>query len=331
MMLERLRASALPIVFVATTTTIAFGLVAALALSGNLGGRDTVVADTIGEIEPEEVGHERDSIHLWFQASAFDPETQKAEFLVYPWPSADRTVAAFSSSTVASTDFSIFLDELDGSGRYDYRTNDIIGAIRSSHDVLNADDYGIEPRPEDSQYPFDSYLLDMWAQVSDLSPSDDLTPRRAFDFFYTNSVPGFSIEFHRIAGWGEREGAALHTRASIIEEREAGEISFIAYFQRTLAVRITVILLSALMLLNGASLVWTTAGVLARRRPPSMQALIWSAASVLATIQLRDLFPGRPRLGVMIDYLVFFPTMIVTMLVGVTLTVAWIKRPDYQV
>jgi len=85
------------------------------------------------------------------------------------------------------------------------------------------------------------------------------------------------------------------------------------------------------MLFNAAALVLTTCGVVLGSRPPSMQALVWSAASVLGTIQLRDMFPGKPRLGVAIDYLGFFPTMVVSMVVALVITVSWVMRSDYRI
>jgi hypothetical protein len=85
------------------------------------------------------------------------------------------------------------------------------------------------------------------------------------------------------------------------------------------------------MIIGSATLAWITLRIYSKKRPPSMQALIWSAASVLATVQLRELFPGSPRLGIGIDFVVFFPSLLVSMLFGLLLTVMWISREDYQI
>lgn len=302
---------------------------ASLVASGRLSDRGAGVADPIGNVGPVEVGHDRDSVNVWFQAVTFNPETQKALFNVYPWPSSDLAPRAFASSTITEEPFTIFVDEMLGKGIYGFAAGDRVGAIKSEMDVLSAE--GTGARPSDSAYPFDTYALDAWAEVTTAVDGGQPSPRRAFDFFYDNSVPGFAVTYSRIAGWEHAESTSDDPAAEIVAEREDGRISFIATFERTLAVRITVMLLCLLMLLNAASLIVTTFGVVRGTRPPSMSALIWSAASVLGTIQLRNVFPGAPRLGIVADYLSFFPTMIVSMVVALVITGSWIGRDDFRI
>jgi hypothetical protein len=85
------------------------------------------------------------------------------------------------------------------------------------------------------------------------------------------------------------------------------------------------------MLIASATLAWISLRIFSGKRPPSMQALIWSAASVLATVQLREMFPGNPRLGIGLDFVVFFPSLLASMLFGLLLTVMWIGRDDYHI
>lgn len=300
-----------------------------LVASGRLFDFGAGVNDPIGVIEPAEVGHDRDSVNVWFQAVTFNPETQKATFNVYPWPSPDLAPRQFASSTSTEETFSIFIDEMGGLGTYRFNAGDRVGAIKSEMDVLSGD--GTLGRPSDVYYPFDTYSLDAYAEVTSSTAGDVSTSRRAFDFFYTNAVTGFAVTYSRIAGWDHAESTSDDPAAEIVAEREDGRISFIATYQRTLAVRIAVLLLCLLMLLNAASLVVTTYGVVRGTRPPSMSALIWSAASVLGTIQLRNVFPGAPRLGIVADYLSFFPTMIICMVVALVITVSWIGRDDFRI
>ena len=91
--------------------------------SGSFFKYQTKVDDQIGEIEPEDVDRADKSINIWFQAVDFNPETQKAKFNVYPWPSEDLTTISFSSSTITNVPFSLFIDELNGVGQYEFQEN----------------------------------------------------------------------------------------------------------------------------------------------------------------------------------------------------------------
>ena len=86
----------------------------AFLMSGNLFEYQTQVIDHFGEVEVEDVDRAEKSINIWFQAVEFNPETQKAIFNIYPWPTEDLIVAAFSSSTVTKIPFRLFIDELSG-------------------------------------------------------------------------------------------------------------------------------------------------------------------------------------------------------------------------
>jgi len=301
----------------------------AFLISGNLFEYQTQVVDHFGEIEVADVDRAEKSINVWFQAVDFNPETQKAEFNIYPWPTEDLIVSSFASSTVTKVPFTLFIDELNGLGQYDFEENQIVGSLTAQFDVLS---YSNDDRARDSFYPFDRYTLDTYADVALIKKDGTLDPIRTFDFFYTNnSLAGYNVKFTRVAAYDNYLSDAMFKRESVIQERDEGKISFLAHFQRTYAVKMTVLILSAFMIMASASLAWITLRIYSKKRPPSMQALIWSAASVLATVQLRELFPGNPRLGIGIDFVVFFPSLLASMLFGLLLTVMWISREDYHI
>jgi hypothetical protein len=299
-----------------------------ILFSGSLFSLDTRVVDQIGEVEADQVDRDTKAINVWFQAVSFDPETQKARFNIYPWPSDDLVSASFASSTVTNRAFVLFVDELDGQGVYEFGENQVVGSIASELDVLS---YLHQERARDSYYPFDRYVLDTYVDVALLAEDGAQEPIRTFDYFYTNSVSGFQISYQRVAAFDSDLNDDMYRLDQVIRERDAGKISFLATFERSFAVKLTVIVLCLLILLNALMLVWIAGQVMSKTRPPSMQALIWSAASVLATIQLRDLYPGKPRLGIAVDYFIFFPSMLASMLVGIVLTASWTMRSDYHV
>jgi hypothetical protein len=81
--------------------------------------------------------------------------------------------------------------------------------------------------------------------------------------------------------------------------------------------------------MNIATLTWIVTKIWSGKRPPSMQALVWSAASFLGTLQLRQVLPGNPRIGIAMDFIFFFPALFVGLISSVLLTSLWIKRDDW--
>jgi hypothetical protein len=73
-----------------------------------------------------------------------------------------------------------------------------------------------------------------------------------------------------------------------------------------------------------------TLQIMKRDRPPSMQVLVWAAANSLGLIQIRDLLPGKPRIGIAFDIYVYFPALTGTLISTVALFVLWTRREDWQ-
>ena len=46
-------------------------------------------------------------------------------------------------------------------------------------------------------------------------------------------------------------------------------------------------------------------------------------------MELRTLFPGKPRIGIAIDLLSFFPSLIVSAVATLSLVYMWSTRKDY--
>jgi len=267
-------------------------------------------------------GENLDVIQLWFKAQSFDPVLRTAEFNTFPWTNEETT---FSSSAIAPRDFRLFLDELYGKGSYEFRKGERVGPIPFEVDVLSIPERG--SRDNDFFYPLDSYVLDAYAKVSQAQSQDEGIP--TFEYFYETQLRDFRVSYTRIAGWDLYDMPGEMNAFEILSERQSGRISFLAKFERSLAVQITTILILVILLINTIALVWITRKVLARLRPPSIQVLVWSAASVLSYIQLRDSLPGSPRLGIAIDYLFYFPALFASVLVSLVITILWSTRSDF--
>jgi len=69
--------------------------------------------------------------------------------------------------------------------------------------------------------------------------------------------------------------------------------------------------------------------VASTKRPPTLSALTWSAALTFSLISLRGLFPGSPPIGVIIDRVVYFPALLVTLVCSLSILITWTRREDY--
>jgi hypothetical protein len=281
-----------------------------------------------GSLNGNEVGKVTDdaeAMQLWFQPQSFDPVMRKAKFNLFAW--ANNEDQNFSSSMISPRDYWLFIDELYGQGSYQFRKNERVGAVALEVDVLSTPTR--RSRANDFFYPFDSYVLDAYAGVSESRLGDDGIP--AFEYFYETSLPDFKVTYTRIAGWNKYGTPAEMSASEILSEREAGQVSFLARFDRSLANQLAIAVIVIIWIINTLSLVFITRRVLTGRRPPSLQVLVWSAASVLGYVQLRGSLPGSPRLGIAIDYLFYFPALIVGVAVALVITISWSNRSDFSI
>ena len=84
-----------------------------------------------------------------------------------------------------------------------------------------------------------------------------------------------------------------------------------------------------LMVTALASVVAMSFLVAAGKRPPTLSALTWSAALTFSLIGLRGLFPGSPPIGVVIDRIVYFPSLLITLAASLAILIIWAQRDDY--
>lgn len=286
------------------------------------------------EITPEGAGVDSRYVNVFYQLTGFDSERQMANVTTYIWPSPD-IATPFSSSTVADIDLSLFIDEVGGQGFYEFDAGEPIAGIETKIDATNP--YGLD-RSIDSYYPFDTYSLTLYTQVSESIQTEegvDVVPLPTFEDTYSTAVPGFKVsltkEHDESFFSGEPRGEDFPFVEKAIEQRMNGLVMTTAIISRNFSVKIIAILVALYCLIIALSLGFMTLQILQRDRPPSMQVLIWAAANALGLIQVRDLLPGKPRIGITFDILVYFPSLTATLVSTVALFVIWSYREDWKI
>jgi hypothetical protein len=286
------------------------------------------VEDSWGSLVPEVDFVSKQAVPVWYQMDQFDAEKQRARVITYVWPSAD-IATPYLSSTVANVPIRAFIDEIGNRGFYEYASGERIGGVPAEIDAVNPLELS---RSLDSWYPFDQYSLALFTNVEADLIEDGITTHKAvptFDFFYETPIPGFHVTYTRTAHDSKEPKTFFFDEQRVIEDRMLGSSSVIAKIRRTFAVRIIAGIVSLFTILAAVSLFGMALQVYLKRRPPSVQALVWAAATVLALVQLRDLLPGRPRIGIMLDFFVFFPALVASLISVSVLAVLWERRDDY--
>jgi len=262
---------------------------------------------------------------LFVQVADFDAELQKAKiiaFLVPPSEFAD----SYSSSFVTKKPFQFFIDNADKKTVYRLFEGETLGGVEALVDVNNPLDLS---RAGDVWYPFDRYSFEVVAKLDSITTEngiEKIMPIPLNEYEYSNGEQDFDLGYSRCSSDLESPCRNLET---IKNDRENGQTTTIITISRNVSSQLFAILVSIFFFVTSFSLAAMALLVSMRRRPPSVSALTWSAASLLGLMELRTLFPGKPRIGIAIDLLSFFPSLIVTAASTLALVYMWSTRDDY--
>jgi len=168
-------------------------------------------------------------------------------------------------------------------------------------------------------YPFDKYSGDMSFQ--------------AVDGLNKSTVPiVFTAYSDKIQGWnlsldeGKIRGEKVENKTVF-----ASGVSKVDWkLSRSGIVYFSVLILVALMLIALFSVFFLTRSVLAGKRPPSMNLLLWISTILFAILQVRISFPGNPPIGILLDYVVVFPVLSSLLFLGIVNILSWIRRADWD-
>ena len=269
---------------------------------------------------------EENSIAIYVQMLEFSPETQRAEMAYYPWPT-DDLAKQLSSSVITEKGIRFLADSQNGQ-LVTFEPGAQVGAVYATVDVLSSD---FPEAASDSLYPFDRYVMDAFARV-EIQRDETFGPVQTFDYFYSSPVPGFDITYQRLGAFDS--GYAGDSNSLSLEqidlERFFGKVSFYAFIERSFAVKAIALFIYGFILIASLALVWVASQMVMGRRPPSMESLIWAAASMLGILELRALAPGEPRIGVFADLIFFFPSLMMSLVSVAMITYLWSTRENIQ-
>lgn len=271
---------------------------------------------------------DKESVAVYVQMLGFNPETERAEMAYYPWPT-DDLATQFSSSVLGNVDIRFFVDSQNAE-LTEFAVGEQVGGVEATVDVLSTD---FPDLASDSLYPFDQYVMDSYARVETrATEGDDYKTIQTFDYFYTSPVPGFDVTYERLAAFETAYPSNEESKDPfrIAAERADGKISFYAFIERSFAVKAIAVFIYSFILIATLALMWVTSQMALGKRPPSMESLIWAAASMLGILELRALAPGDPRIGILADLVIFFPSLILSLASVAGITYLWNTRRNFD-
>jgi hypothetical protein len=272
------------------------------------------------------------SIPFWFQFTEFDSRSGYLSANAYLWPSKDLA-QEFSSSTKLKVPVKVFIDNLYSNTSYNFTSEQTIGAIPIVLDSTNPMNLN---RSNEFFFPFDKYSIDSYVKIEQGNnvTENRFLPANTYEFFWQPQIPGFSFNIWRGSTFQDTYdwfSAEAYDQERVLQQRQNGEISTLIEVSRSSAVKLASLLLYFGILVGSLSLFFTSLYVARAKRPSSLTALVWSAASILGAIQLRDLIPGDPGIGTFLDFLFFYPALLLSILSIAILSIYWVKRENYAI
>jgi hypothetical protein len=191
-----------------------------------------------------------------------------------------------------------------------------------------------------SLYPFDSYPYVMPVIVEQRPWSDEpigntTTTAALLDWEglpvvmlpWLTNVNGFQFDVRPAPFFEVQNQEILLDEAA--EDWSNGFAAVEIRARRLFGVRVLVGLIALVMILNLVALSSVVLKIATSQRPPSAQVLVWVAALSFATVAVRQSLPYSPPPGIVLDYLLFFPTLVFSAVATVVVGFAWSNRADY--
>jgi Domain of unknown function (DUF4436) len=268
---------------------------------------------------------------VYAQITEVNPLKGEAKARIEPWPLDDSLGYRYRSGWMPVQDISVHVDAIvggspTGDNLYNFKKNVPVGGFDVTIDEK------VTPAANIGRYPFDEYSFEVPISASytdDKGATQDL-PILPQD--YTKKIDTFDISMKHVLWTDSNKVVKQNDKASIdaaVAEYNTGITSSIFDAKRSNSTKLLTLIILVLMLTALGSVATMAFMVASTKRPPTLSALTWSAALTFSLISLRGLFPGSPPIGVIIDRVVYFPSLLVTLVCSLSILITWTRREDY--
>jgi hypothetical protein len=260
----------------------------------------------------------KDVVSLELAVTNVDPNSSAFGIIATP-----RLAGSYGSvlgnGSLVETPLQFVFDAYSGQGRWSNDVAEIAGGM----------DVALKLFGDVRDYPFDRYNSYLISTASDISTKN---PAQTGLYMQDSKevVPGFKVASELFSVSAD-DKASKKLIASTIEREQVIGITGVKWtIERSFDTVLTVLLMALLMILGATVSTLITIAIVRGKRPPSLNSLGWLAAFLFAMFSLRTQLPGNPPNGILFDLWVFYPVvLILVLLIAVTVT-SWILREDWD-
>ena len=292
-------------------------------ISQSPAGDSKAIADKLIEMSPD------NRLDLLIQITGVNPLEGTAEARVLPWPQSDDIGYQFKSGWIPSQSISIHVDSVIGASNggtsvYDFEKEVPTGGFNVQID----EQPGAGTRSKVSWYPLDLYNFEVPISVVGEESSLNILPQD-----YTKNIDTFDIKMTHGLWADPVKTVSMADEKSFdlaVDEFTNGQSSTVFTATRSNSTKLLVVIILLLMVTAMTSVGILTHMVVNGKRPPSLSSLTWTAALTYSLISLRGLMPGDPPIGIFVDKIFYFPSLILTLICSLWVLVTWVRRDDFQ-
>jgi hypothetical protein len=273
-------------------------------------------------------------LELLVQITGVNPLEGTANARVLPWPNSDDIGYRLKSGWVPSQDIDLVVDSVigasnGGSNTYSFEKDVPTGGF----DVQIDEQPGAPAQSDVGWYPLDKYNFEIPMSAIGTLDTGDQATLNVLPLDYTKKIDTFDINMiHGL--WSDAfTTVKMDDPKSFdmaIDEFNNGQSSSVFQAVRSNSTKLLVTIILLLMITAMISVTIMTYMVVTGQRPPTLSSLTWAAALTYSLISLRGLMPGSPPIGIFVDKIFYFPSLIVTLVCSLWVLVTWVRREDFQ-
>ena len=287
-------------------------------ISQSPAGDSKAISEKLIEMSPD------NRLDLLIQITGVNPLEGTAQARVLPWPQSDDIGYQFKSGWIPSQNISMIGASNGGTSVYDFEKEIPTGGFNVQID----EQPGAGTRSKVSWYPLDLYNFEVPISVVGEESSLNILPQD-----YTKNIDTFDIKMtHGL--WSDPDKTVTMADEKsfdlAVDEFTNGQSSTVFTATRSNSTKLLVAIILLLMVTAMTSVAILTHMVVDGKRPPSLSSLTWTAALTYSLISLRGLMPGDPPIGIFVDKIFYFPSLILTLICSLWVLVTWVRRDDFQ-
>lgn len=288
-----------------------------LALIVSSAGSSSYQADKA--LDVDHAATKPDVVSLAYAVSAVAPNDGTMTIVATP-KLAGRFGSVLGSGSFVQTKLDFVFDAYTGQSFWQRDVSEVAGGMEVT---LKLDG-------DQRNYPFDTYKAELISTAIE-STYQNPTETGLYIQDLKEIVPGFKISSEQFAASLDTATPMAEQKETIELEQEVGISGVRWNVQRSTDIIFTVALLALLLILGAIVSVLITFSIIRGKRPPSINALSWLAALLFAMFSVRTQLPGSPPNGVLFDLWIFFPVVLLLVLLIAITVLSWVMRDDWDV